>query len=285
MHHLHKLARPIVLGALACCGLLVSGSLVASCDGGGEDDTTTTGKRVTLHTEVVLEGGPSFENAFGWQIELSKLLLSSGAIYYFDGHPIESAAISPARPGVPGTSTFMQLFAPGVAHAHPGHYDAGEARGEMLTASSFDLIAGPATLADGDGVSGVVRSARFTYNDPPTGPASADLGSHVVLLEGTATKGDMTKVFQLSGDRDDVLDAAKEPVVEGCTFDEVDIQAEGTVTLHVTPEEWLEQAEFDDVPDSEGGEPVVIEADNRAAKAFVRGIKKSSAFVFTYSSN
>lgn len=270
--------------------VVVAPGLVASCDTASDDDTTTTGKRVTLRTQVELEGEPTFENAFGWQIELRRVLLSSGAMYYFEGHPIESAArggstqsATPVRLGRTQPSPWRSLLSPGVAHAHPGHYDEGDARGEMLSPASFDLLAGPTTLADGEGVSGLVRSARFTYQDPPTGALASELDGSVVLVEGTGTKGELSKVFQLRANRAEVLDASGEPVVEGCTFEEVDIQSEGTVTLHVSPAEWLDQAELDDVPDSPDGQPVLVGPEDRAKKAFVRGLKKSSGFVFTYS--
>ena len=61
------------------------------------------------------------------------------------------------------------------AFAHPGHYVPGNAKGEMLTAYSADLLAG-GMLGTGDGVTGLVRSATFSYATPATGPAAAELG-------------------------------------------------------------------------------------------------------------
>jgi hypothetical protein len=266
MKHLQLLGIVSVL-ALSACG-----------DDNGTN--TTPGFRVTLETRAELTNAPSFENAVGWQITLSKVYVSSGAIYYFDGSPIESAAIS--KPSSMSRLGFLNPFAPSVAYAHPGHYQEGEAKGEMLEATSFELVAGVATLATGEGTSGEFRSARFTFNAPPAGPMASALGSKVVVVEGTAAKGAMSKVFRLEGGEGDVLDAAKEPAIEGCTFDEADVQSDGVVTIHFDPEVWLDQAEFDTVEDSADGEPVLVPTDDSASKSFVRGIKKSSAITFSF---
>ncbi len=253
-------------------------SLSACAD--DSETNTTPGFRVTLETQAELVAGPTFTNAFDWEITLSKVYVSSGAIYYFDGSPIESASIS--KPSTMSKLGFLNPFAPTVAYAHPGHYQPGEAKGEMLEATSFELVAGSAKLAAGEGTSGLFRSARFTFNAPATGPEASELGNKVLVVEGTAVKGALSKVFRLEGGEADVLDAADEPAIEGCTFDEVDVESDGVVTIHFNPEVWLDQAEFDTVADSTDGEPVLVPSDDVAAKSFVRGIKKSSAITFSF---
>lgn len=277
--------RRLAMGGLVFALGSGAGALGAACTGDEDDDGTTTGQRVTLATTVEMAGPATFTNAFDWEIVLSRAIVSNGAFYYFEGAPIDSTQASLPRREV-GASSLLGLLrwlAPSVAHAHPGHYQPGEARGEMLESSSFDLLAGPTTLADGDGITGMVRSGRFTWGAPPTGPMADVLGDAVVVVEGAASKGDQQKVFRLVAKRADVLDAADEPLVEGCVFEEFDVQSDGTVTLRIAPRVWLDQAELDDVPDSADGEPVDVPADDRASKAFIRGVKKSSAFVFTYS--
>jgi len=270
------------LATVGSVALLLALSSFASCADDSETNTTP-GFRVTLETRAELLEGPTFTNAFDWEITLSKVYVSSGALYYFDGSPIESAAL-PA-PESESKLGFLNPFAPSVAYAHPGHYQAGEAKGEMLEATSFELVAGTATLATGEGTSGLFRSARFTFNSPATGPNAGELGDKVLVVEGTAVKGALSKIFRLEGGEADVLDAANEPAIEGSTFDEVDVQSDGVVTIHFNPEVWFDQAELDDVVDSSDGEPVLVPADDRAAKSFVRGIKKSSAITFSFAAD
>jgi hypothetical protein len=265
----------------------------ASCSD-DTDTNTTPGFRVTLETRFELASEPTFENAMGWKISLTKVAMSSGPLYYFDGAPIESAARgidrkpgslrrrTPILRALPELS--LGLFGPSTAYAHPGHYNPGEAKGEMLATASFDLVSGPADLAAGEGTSGVFRSARFSWQSPAEGALAAELGSNVLILEGTATKDDLEKVFRLVAAQSDTLDAADKPELEGCTFEEVDIQSDGRVTVSVDPRVWLDQADFSDVDDSPDGAPLEVSAELEAARAFVRGIKKSTAFTFRFTS-
>lgn len=276
-----SIGRTLLTAGLVYGCQLAFGVVVGACVS-GEDDTTTTGRRITLTTSAELASGTSFESSMGWQIELRHVIVSSGPLYYFEGSPIElEARRAPAERDT--RLGLLGWLVPAQAHAHPGHYDPGEARGEMLESSSFDLVPGPVALADGEGITGLVRSARFVWEAPPVGPLAEELGSDVVVVEGTATKGELVRVFRLTADRTDVLDAEGNPYLEGCAFEEVDMQADGAVTVHVDPRVWLDQAEFDDVPESADGEPVLVSADSRARLAFVRGLQKSNAITFSYS--
>jgi hypothetical protein len=271
--------------------ILLSFSLLAFGLPGCSDDggpTSTPGFRVTLATQVELASPPTFQNAMGWEITLMKVVMSSGPLYYFDGAPIESATRSGELPAVhrfpqlPEIEPGWGILARSFVHAHPGHYDPGEAKGEMLEPASFDLIAGAADLPAGEGTSGVFRSARFTWQSPAQGALATELGSDVLRVEGTATKGDSLRVFRLVATSADALDAADEPVLEGCTFEEVDVQGDGLVTIRVDPRVWLDQADFADLSESSDGTPVEVPAELEAARAFVRGVKKSSAFTFRF---
>ncbi len=270
-----KLRRALTIG-MSTLALVVGhaaiGTALGACD---VDPQTTTGKRIVLHTEATLGGTAEFTNAFQWTIHIDKALVSTGPFYYFSGAPIVTADNrTPTRD--------LNPFAIKHAYAHPGHYVPGETLGEMLESSSFDLVAGVTPLADGDGITGVYRSTQFHWQAPPTGPAAAELGANVVLLEGTAKKDALIKHFRLVGGMADVLDPEALPQVDGCTFTEFDVQSDGKVTAKIWPSIWLDQAEFDDVPDSPDGKPVDVPADNRAAKAFVRGLKKGQAYTFEF---
>ncbi len=257
---------------------LATGALVSAC-GAAE---TTSQKRVAMQTRIVADDGidAPFVNTYGWSIRLSLAAVSIGPLYYFNGAPIFSAAAAPPRP----RDTFARFLGVGVAFAHPGHYQPGDAMGQVLASSSVDLALGMTNLPPGAGVSGIYRSARFSFEPTPVGDAKDALGGHVIVLEGEAQKDTMKRIFRVEADAADVLDAYGEPRLEGCAFEgEPDVQADGTVTIHVAPSVWLDQAEFDEVPESADGSPVVLPRDGNAFRAITRGFKKGSALTFEHS--
>lgn len=250
---------------------LVSGLLGASCT-----TETTAQKRVSLATQIVADDAVDapIVNAYGWSLQLSRIALSMGPLYYWNGSP----AVARATP--PDPFQFLRIAS---AYAHPGHYVPGDAMGQMLQSSSVDLALGEATLPVGEGVSGVYRSARFTFEEKPVGGAVEALGGHIVVLEGTGKKDTLKRVFRAEFDIADILDAASKAEVEGCAFqDAPDVQADGTVTVHVVPSVWLDQLELDAVPESMDGKPVLLARDSVAFRALDRGLKKASAFIFEY---
>jgi len=274
---LHRFMQRLGLAACASFSLLglslAAGALLGAC--GAED--TTSSKRVALTTRIVADDGVEapFTNAFGWSIQLDHASISIGPLYYFDGAPIFSSGLLPRAPRRDALAGF---FGVGVAFAHPGHYQPGNAMGQVLAPFLVDLAKGPADLPPGNGVAGIYRSGRFTFGD------AAALDGYVVVVEGVATKDAMQRKFRVAAGVEDVLDAYGEPKLDGCAFEgEPDVQEDGTVTVHVKPSVWLDQVEFDGVPESAGSDPISLPTDGDAFRAFTRGLKKGSAVVFTYS--
>lgn len=242
----------------------------------------TTGKRISLATKISAgtEARTPFTNSQGWNISLSKVVLSTGALYYFEGATIFSVA------PVTRTSRWAQLWdyvAIRNANAHPGHYIPGNARGEMLSSASVDLHAGEAALPNGEGVTGTVRSATFSYQSPATGSFATELGPHVAVLEGVAKKGTDTRPFRAEIDASDLLNTRDTPSVEGCPFIEAEIEADGTVTVNIKLALWFDQVEFGTVPKSDDGTPVRIPETAIARNELVRGMKAGDGYVFTFS--
>lgn len=252
-----------------------AGAAIEACS--GEAGSGTTGKRVKLATRVLGEdrARAPFKNAVGWTVTLSKAHLSTGPLYYFDGDPLFSRA---ARP----LDRLRGVLLPRRAHAHPGHYAAGTAKGEMTTPSSVDLLGQPNILAAGSGVSGPYRSARFTFASPARGPFAAQLANHAVVVEGSATDGAKTVRFRTSADLGDLLDTFNEPKLEGCVFSPAEVSGDGTVTVTVLPSIWFDQVEFVDLA-SDGS--TVDLAGTTAFNGFTRGLKKGTAYVFAYAAN
>lgn len=280
--HLRR-ARTVTATGLALLVALAAASMVGACagDGGGEDDdgTTTTGRRVALTTSVT-PAPLAFINDEGWSIEVRRAALSIGALHYFSGEPIEGAeeARLVPRPS-PGRSILGQLARAMVvreAHAHPGHYAEGDARGEMLAPTSLDLAAGPVAIGAGEGITGLVRSARFTWGASPTGPLAADLGGAVVLVVGRAARDGETRSFRLRASASELPDG--DVTVDGCVFERAEVDGDGAVTLTVDPGVWLAGADFADAPEGTEEEPADVPAGTQPANAFLRGLAKGGAF-------
>lgn len=266
------------LGSAAFAGplLLLSSTLLGAMLGVSCTNETTAEKRVSYATQIVADDAidAPVVNAFGWSIKLTRAAVSIGELYYWNGSP--SFAATNPHDG-------FGFFRIPSAYAHPGHYVPGDAMGQVLTPSSVDLALGKATLPPGEGISGVYRSARFTFADKPVGDAVDALAGHVVVLEGEATKDTMQRIFRVELDIGDTLDAASEPKVDGCPFDgEPNVQANGTITIHVLPSVWLDQIELDTLAESPDGKPVLIARDSVPFRAIERGIKKAPAFQFQY---
>ncbi|AUX45636.1 hypothetical protein SOCE26_071310 [Sorangium cellulosum] len=281
-----RAARPAPSAAIlaaAALAALAAGALVAGC---GADDATG-GRRLTLATQIAPDAASvaPFTNALGWTVTLSKAYLSVGPLYYFEGAPFTARRGDPGRGVAPALLERLARWALPEAHAHPGHYQAGEARGQMTEPTSVDLLRGTTALADADAVSGVVRSARFTFGAPPVGPLAGALDGRVVVVEGRAEKGDLTRAFRARAAIEDVLNASGEPAVEGCVFEEVVVDEPGVVTLVVKPAVWLDQVDFEGATDGEDGEdgaPVDLPPGSQALRGFTRGLKKGTAYTFAF---
>ncbi len=255
---------------IAAASMIALAALVAAPVGCAGEESGTTGRRIAL--EVRIAASPEskeFTNAKGWKVTLSKAVISTGALYFYDGEPLFASRTGGWARGWVRT-----------AFAHPGHYAPGTARGEILEPSSADLLVG-GTLGAGAGVSGPVRSATFAFGVPPRGPLAGELGENVAIVEGTAVKDAETRVFRAELRPDDVRNGHGTFEVEGCPFTAADMQSDGVVTVTVKLETWLDQVAFDDVPESTDGRPVVV-PDGLARNQLVRGTKVAGAYVFAY---
>lgn len=263
----------LTFAACLCLGAAqLGGGLVAGCG-------ATTGKRITLETRAVAtEGAAPFENDYGWSITLTRAHLSVGALYYFTGPPVV-AALPPARGPRRGLRDLLSIP---QAHAHPGHYTQGEALGQMLEPGTIDLLV-ESTLADAEAVTGHYESALFTFQSPPAGDLAAGMEGHVVWIEGEATKGDTTLLFRGTADEADVLDDTGSPVVSGCVFEIADVEDSGVVTLTVHPAVWLDQVDFGAFTPPAAGERLTLDEVESEHNAFTRGLKKGTAYDFSYS--
>lgn len=259
---MNKIATLALAAALCACG-----------------SDATTGKQVVLHTRIVsdLPGDDTVMTSMGWTVTLKKAAVGSGAMHYYDGEP----AFTQAPRG--RMKRFFAAISPiATAWAHPGHYIEGSPKGEMLENFSVDLMAGAAALPDGYGISGLTRSATFGFAARAAGPAVAALGGHVVSTEGTATKDGKTVSFILNADLADVAKTAKDGQITGCIFQEVTIDADGTVTITIKPRVWFNLVDFAEIATGTPEAPTVIGTDTTAHIGFALGLGQLSAYDFAY---
>lgn len=253
---------------MLCAGLaLAGGTGQVGCD---DEGSGTTGRRIEL--EVKIAASPesrSFTNARGWNITLTKAAVATGAFYFYDGDTLFAT-----RANVRGSWFVKSAF------AHPGHYVPGNAKGEMRTSGSVDLLVG-ATLGRGDGVTGFARSATFTFAAPAVGAAATELGASAIVVEGSAAKGAEARGFRAEIAIEELKDAKGVAQIEGCPFLVADMEADGVVSVMIKLPIWFDQVAFDDVPERADGAPVLF-TEGLPRNQLVRGTKAGLAYVFSY---
>lgn len=269
----------LVLGALGPFALPALVPALEACNG----NDTTGGKRVILHTRLELKAAEltSFENGLGWRVTLERAWMATGAFGYFDGvPPLTALGTTPAAPA----HLVERFLGVSVALAHPGHYQAGNALGEMLEPSSVELLGGPSVLADGDGVTGTYRSARFTFGSPPTGAYTAALDGHAAVVEGRAElAGEETRYFRAFADLEELAKIQPEGHIDGCEFDTVNVEDDGTVTVRVDPSVWFDLVDFSVLDPGSSDAPSEFASDSQPRLAFAQGLAQLSAYEFSYS--
>jgi hypothetical protein len=243
-------------------------------------DARTSGRRVALETRVELvPEAQQFRTALGWDVRLTRAVISTGPFYYFDGAP-------PLVHSTPSRRWPAALDALGLrrAFAHPGHYKAGDALGQMLDSWSVDLLAGAAQLPTGDGVTGVYRSASFSFTAPPEGPMAGELASHAAIAEGIATRAGAEPVrFRATADLTDIERSAANGYVDGCEFRELEIEGDGLVSVSVNPKIWFDLVDFAELEPAGMAEIVEFPVDSQPRIAFALGLVQLSAYEFSFS--
>ncbi len=282
-------------GYLTKIGILVA-LCAAGCSSSSSDSSGTTGQIIALktRTEVKDDLTQAKTNALGWSITISEAYLSVGPLYYFAGDPVLSQRHMD-KSSLQYAWAMVSDWLVRPAHAHPGHYIAGAAMGQMLTPTTLDLLGGSVNLADGDGVTGSTNSAKFTWQSPPQGDLAPALEGHVVLTKGVATKGATTIHFIAKADEPEVHDGDDKAEVAGCAFGTtagasgVNMDGNGTVTLTLSPSVWFDEVDFAYVaPGADAGAPtpdangVVDIAGTLAWEGFIRGVKKGTGYEFSY---
>ena len=259
--------------------LLVGLMVAALCGAIACGSDRTSGRQVTLRTQVQADPEVTGEltTGTGWSVRLTRAAVSLGALYYFDGEPV----FARKRQRSVG-ERIVALLGPSVAYAHPGHYVAGMAVGQMTVPAFAELMTGPTMLPAGEGISGQYRSARFVLAAPSSESARSALGTSVAVLEGVARRAEQTVYFKLTADLADVAHGAREANVDGCPFDEADVADDGLVTVHIKPRVWLDLVDFSEVAPGSADAPTEVPRGQTAQLAFALGVAQLSAYRFSF---
>lgn len=270
---LRRGARLAALGILGSAGALGLSPCLEACgvaQGGGE--------RVVLDTQVALASdGASFTTASGWDVALTRAVLSTGPFYYYDGSPLASLAAGPVDVV---RRESLGLLGLGLAHAHPGHEHTGQALGQMLSPWSVDLLAGMASYPAGEGVTGTYRSASFSFASTAAGPHAEDLGAYAALAEGVARRSDVLVRFRAVARWSDIALSTAQGNVDGCQLSEVAVHGSGVVTLTVHPSVWFDDVDFSSLPVASDDAPLELPLGSAPQLAFVEGLVRLSAYEF-----
>jgi hypothetical protein len=265
------------LSLVSSAGALGLALSIEACSAG-----TTSGDRVVLDTRVELApNAQRFTTAMGWDVTLSRILISTGPFYYFDGPPpVVQVAPELRRRRWPSPLEALGLS---EAFAHPGHYKAGDALGQMLDSWSIDLLAGGADLPAGAGVTGVYRSASFSFTAPPRGPMASAMESQAAIAEGVAERPGMEPLrFVASAELADIERSAADGYIDGCLFDEVDIEQGGRVLVRVNPKVWFDLVDFAELAPAANDTAVQFPHDSQPKLAFALGLAQLSAYEFSF---
>lgn len=224
--------------------LLLSATVLLTC--ACSDSGETGGARFQLTPRMEIESRTTTTRS-GWNVELQKAQIAIAELHFFTGEPLGASN----RLGPRKTSALASLwqradtvFGVANAQAHPGHYVEGDALGEMLTPITVDLLAGSTPLAAAEATSGLYRSARFTFASPPSGTLATEMGDASLVLEGTATKEPEVRRFRFRMAGSELFNASQKPELEGCRFEEVQIDAKGAVVITAHPSIWFAAADF-----------------------------------------
>ncbi|MDY7230314.1 hypothetical protein [Hyalangium rubrum] len=241
------------------CVLALSLALLCACGTGQQ--------RRTFPVEVAAQPMTG-ANEWGWTVTPESLHVSVGPVRFFEGRVL----LSERRPRF----DWYALIG-GTAWAHPGHYVAGDALGELLTPKTVDLLATePTVLGEASAVTGSYGSMELTLSRATSASdAEGKLQGHAVRLRGSATHTDGRQVrFEAT------VDLSKP--IEGIRFErELELEP-GRVRITVDLAKWLGRIDFGTVGAPNAEEVRPFPADSQAQNAWERGVEDTSAYTVTW---
>lgn len=228
---------------------------VATATACGEEGAS----RLTFPVELAASTASGLSNVYGYTVSIQRAELRIEALHFFAGEPLFAAR--PTR----WEQLWRSVLGVGLAHAHPGHYQAGEALAELLSGKTVDLLVG-APLGEAQGVTGLYRSARLTLGQDAT------LGGSL-RLEGTASKAGAPDLrFSGAVQLDDPI--------AGIAAGDANVAPPITVRLEVDLQRFVERIDFAAMTPSTA--VVSITGGSQAENALSRGASSTAAYRFAW---
>jgi hypothetical protein len=215
---------------------------------------TTEQVRRTFPLEVIVVS-PTTPNDSGWTLSELKGSASFASVRFFAGQVLVTRRLQP-----------LDWFI-STAHAHPGHYEAGSALGELLTPLEVDLAKRDVVSWD-------------TANAVTGQYGSVELGwAQGVRVEGTATKGSQLVRF------DTGLLTPPKPL-SAIPFNHEMATSPGRVRLEVDLGALLSRIDFERTLATPGADGITrMDRASPAFNGFDRGVTDTSSYRFTWQSN
>lgn len=242
------------------------GLLVCAC--GGE----TEGQSISLDWQVAraTESSKAFTTDTGWNVTLDEARVGLDSVF----------AIAPASEGKSAVAWLSDLLVP-VARAHGGHDDANglRVRAELLDPLVVDVLRDSnERLPTVIGEAGDIATIKLEIARPGS-KLPDSLNGFQAYARGTAEK-DGTRIAFQGG----LHIADREPARRVETKVDFALSEGGTLTLAVHADEWFRDAEFDRLPEADGGEARAISADDQVGRAWGIGVRSPDAFEVTWKS-
>ncbi len=253
-------SRRLLLSGCGALGLQAAqwGAMAALSGCAGDPGT---GRRVMLETWLDVADETTFENALGFEVTLSKAELGVEHLYFVTGDSVGG--------------TLSQALFIREAHAHPGHYSAGDTLGEMNEPSVLDLLGDPRLLSTTEGITGEARSCVIRFGHL----ADAELA---VRVEGEAVRDEQRVRFVATARLDELLNSASDlPEVPGVVVNGGHITTDGRLLFSALPSVWLAQVDFEQLSVEQRAAAEFI-PNSQPRNAFVRGVLKAVGYIATF---
>ena len=220
--------------------LLLLSALLVAC--GGTEHT-----RRTFPVTVAAKTSPILTDS-GWAITLTEAKASLASVRFYTGKVLLGRRFNP-----------MDLII-SSAWAHPGHYQQGEALGELLVPLEADLLSGSTTSW------GTASAVTGEYGSMQLGYGTAGLS-----VKGTATKDSTSVAFAAT-----FTPAAP---LEGIKFEQVMTTAPGTVAITFDLNVVLSRMDFSQI----GASAAPLDPASVAFNGFARGIEDTTSYLTLWS--
>lgn len=197
---------------------------------------------------VVASTLPTQANEQGWSVVLDTATVQVGPVQFFEGEVLLSRRFSPWNLVVP------------TAHAHPGHYVAGESMGEWLGSAVVNLLAEPKEVGVVEAVTGGYGSMQLTLSS--------------IHLKGVATKDGESISFEATHTLASPLEGVRA---------EADVTTSPiTAQLDIDVAKWLQRVDFATAVDANEDGTFTFEPQTQAHNALTRAVANTGAYTVVF---